>query len=223
MGKNYYAEKLSGDRLRRCYASAPERVRQYLKAEIEQVRQRIPAGSRVLELGCGFGRVLLDLITPGTVLFGIDTARDSLCRAQDPAYQEPFRLAQMNAARLGFRPNQFDLVFCIQNGIAVFGEDPAEVISESVRVLKPGATALFSSYSPKFWEHRLNWFRIQAALGLLGEIDERKSGAGIIVCKDGFKADAVSVAQFQAITKALHLQSAIFEVNDSAVFCEIRA
>ena len=57
------------------------------------------------------------------------------------------------------------------------------------RALKvPGGRALFSSYSPKFWEHRLSWFREQADKGLLGAIDEEKTRDGLIVCRDGFVA-----------------------------------
>lgn len=50
---SYYTEKLSAERLKLCYDLAPPAVQRYLSAEIEHVRWRIGAGSRVLELGCG--------------------------------------------------------------------------------------------------------------------------------------------------------------------------
>src|SRR5947209_3540059 len=43
-------------------------------------------------------------------------------------------------------------------------------------------------YTPQFWEHRLEWFEIQAAHHLIGEIDYQTTGNGTIVCKDGFRA-----------------------------------
>jgi hypothetical protein len=47
---------------------------------------------------------------------------------------------------------------------------------------------LFSSYSPRFWDPRLEGCRIQAEHGVVGEIDEDATGNGVIVCKDGFTA-----------------------------------
>jgi hypothetical protein len=49
----YYKERLSGDRLFRCYEIAPPRIKQYLKAEIEFVVSNLQPADLVLELGCG--------------------------------------------------------------------------------------------------------------------------------------------------------------------------
>jgi SAM-dependent methyltransferase len=54
----YYREKLSANRLERVYAIAPPRVRQYLDAEIDHVLALVGPNDAVLELGCGYGRVL---------------------------------------------------------------------------------------------------------------------------------------------------------------------
>jgi hypothetical protein len=44
--EGYYARGLAGERLRRCYELAPDRVRRYLEAEIRFVLSRLaPAGS----------------------------------------------------------------------------------------------------------------------------------------------------------------------------------
>jgi ubiquinone/menaquinone biosynthesis C-methylase UbiE len=56
--RSYYSEHVSAGRLRRCYELAPPRVRRYLDAEIEHVAGRIRPGDAVLELGCGYGRVM---------------------------------------------------------------------------------------------------------------------------------------------------------------------
>jgi len=53
----HYAEKLSGERLQRCYEVASPRVSQYLEAEILHVLHKIRPGDRVIELGFGYGRI----------------------------------------------------------------------------------------------------------------------------------------------------------------------
>ncbi len=46
----YYSKKLSAERLRRCYDIAPQRIRQYMKAEVEYVLSKIKKEDKVLDL-----------------------------------------------------------------------------------------------------------------------------------------------------------------------------
>ena len=127
----------------------------------------------------------------------------------------------MDAVSSGLKDDIFDVVLCIQNGISVFNVDKLSLISESVRVTRPDGLVMFSTYSDKFWPYRLEWFEAQAKEGLLGEIDYEKTGDGIIVCKDGFKATTVSADEFRTLIKRLNLKAEIIEVDESSLFCEI--
>jgi len=219
----YYAEKLSAERLKRCYEIAPPRVKQYLEAEIEYVLDKLKATDKVLELGCGYGRVLQRLIGKSEKVVGIDTSYASLRMAREFVGDiSSCSLIEMDAVELGFRKDCFNAVVCIQNGISAFAVNQRKLVEESVRVTRPGGTALFSSYSEHFWEDRLDWFRLQAEQGLLGEIDEAATGKGVIVCKDGFKASTVGPDDFAALTSGLPVLSKITEVDRSSLFCEIR-
>ena len=80
--RDYYAKKLSADRLRQLYDLAPDRVRQYLESEIRFVMTKIKPDDWVLELGCGYGRVLNKLEHKTEKLAGIDTSLDSLYMAK---------------------------------------------------------------------------------------------------------------------------------------------
>ena len=117
----------------------------------------------------------------------------------------------MDAASLLFADNLFDVVICIQNGISAFHCDQKNLLREALRVTKPGGLALFSTYAEKFWEYRLEWFKLQAAAGLLGEIDWEKTANGIIVCKDGFTASTVSPEQFRQLAAGLPAQITLTE------------
>jgi SAM-dependent methyltransferase len=219
---DYYREKLSAERLRRVYQIAPPRVQQYLGAEIEHVLELIHPGETVLELGCGYGRVLGSMSQKAGRAVGIDTSLGSLVMAREElAGQDHLHLVQMDAIRLGFHDTTFDLVACVQNGISAFHVDQRKLIRESVRVTRPGGRVLFSSYSDKFWDHRLEWFRLQSQAGLLGEIDPEKSRPGHIVCRDGFTATTVGAEQFRELTAGLPARVEAYEVDGSSLFCEI--
>ena len=219
--RDYYSEKLAADKLRRVYEIASPRVRQYLEAEIDFVIKRIKPGDRVLELGCGYGRVLKKLATGIHRVFGIDTSIQSLTLAVMESGSENFKLAAMDAVHTAFKPDCFDVTVCIQNGISAFKVEPKNLVSEAIRITRPGGRVLFSSYASSFWLERLSWFRRQAELGLLGEIDEAATGDGVIVCKDGFKATTVGPDQFRALGAELNFRPEITIVDDSSVFCEL--
>jgi len=214
--RSYYSDKLSAEDLKRCYDIAPPRVQQYLAAEIEHVRSRIKTGGIVLELGCGYGRVLAALGSSAARFVGIDISFSSLHAAQNyiREYNNVF-LYLMDAVNMGFRSACFDVVFCIQNGISAFHVDQHALIISAASVTKPGGRVLFSSYAEEFWDDRMAWFRIQSAHGLLGEIDDDKTGDGVIVCKDGFRATTVSREDFLQLTDTLGKKVSIEKVDNS--------
>lgn len=222
--KNYYTDKLSAEKLKRCYEIAPQRVQQYFMAEMNHVLSKTLSTDSVLELGCGWGRILLPIVTKAKTVFGIDTSLSSLLLAKDVlcTFSNCY-LAQMNAIRLAFPDKSFDVVLCIQNGISAFHVDQERLFRESIRVTKPGGMILFSSYSEKFWNQRLEWFQLQSEAGLVGEIDYDKTKNGEIVCRDGFTATTISAARFKELTSNIGgINVKIEEVDESSLFCGIR-
>jgi len=219
----YYSQKLSAEKLRLCYEIAPRRVKQYLEAEITFVLEKIGPSDLVLELGCGYGRVLQGLVSKVETVVGIDTSYASLLLAQKTVGKDPFcYLLAMNAVELGFSNKKFDVVICVQNGISAFKVNKQKMIEEAMRVTRSGGIVLFSSYSEQFWDDRLEWFRLQSKYGLIGDVDEDATGDGVIVCKDGFTADTVSADDFISLSSGLKIDPIITEVDNSSLFCEIR-
>lgn len=221
--QTYYNKKLSSDRLRKCYEIATPRVQQYLKAEINHVLTKIRSTDLVLELGCGYGRVLPSIAKKAKSVVGIDTSRSSISLGREMLRDyRNCSLIRMNAIKMDFPDCSFDIVICIQNGISAFHVDQANLIKETIRVTKPGGLVLFSSYSDKFWKYRLKWFELQAKAGLIGQIDRRKTHHGTIICKDGFTASTVSPSQFRKLTSNIkNVKTKITEIDRSSVFCEI--
>lgn len=218
----YYTKKLSAERLKLCYDLATLAVKRYLETEIDFVREKIKPKTYVLELGCGYGRALKELVSSGVKLFGIDTSLESLLMGYEYLRCiKNIHLFQMDAVTLGFRSQTFDLVICIQNGISAFKVNQKRLFKEAIRVTKSGGKILFSSYSEIFWKHRLEWFHIQAANELVGEIDEEKTRNGVIICKDGFKATTSGANDFIQLANSVNNQVKITEVGESSIFCEM--
>jgi 2-polyprenyl-6-hydroxyphenyl methylase/3-demethylubiquinone-9 3-methyltransferase len=221
MSKAYYAQKLSAERLQRVYDIAGPRVKQYLEAEIDHVASFVRSGDRILELGCGYGRALVPVVKIAGSGWGVDNSFQSLKMGQSQGAK--LFLAVMDAGSLGFSDTCFDLVFGIQNFISACKVPPGHLLRECLRVTRPGGKILLSSYAAEFWPHRLEWFRQQAAHGLLGPIDERKTGDGVIVCEDGFRATTFSPKEFEDFCRSNATLARVYTVDRSSVFCDILA
>ena len=113
-------------------------------------RRFVTRESRVLEVGCGYGRNLVALahLDPRLVV-GSDVDRGELTRAAErraglpPERGQRVSLVQQEPKRLPFKDDSFDFVVLWQVLEHLFGEDLKQtVVSECVRVLKPGGHIL---------------------------------------------------------------------------------
>lgn len=220
MDKAYYAKKLSAQRLRQVYEIAGPRVRQYLQAEVGHLAGFVKPDDRILELGCGYGRVLAPLADIAGQGWGVDNSPDNLELARQENPKLNFDL--MDVASLDFGDDSFDLVFGVQNFISACKVPPETLLQEAMRVTRPGGRVFLSSYAAEFWPHRLEWFRQQSQAGLLGPIDEAATGDGVIVCQDGFRATTFSPDEFAALAESCGVQAGIYLVDQSSVFFEIQ-
>lgn len=217
----YYSERLSGQRLQRCYELASPRVQQYLESEIRHLLGRIGPEDAVLELGCGYGRVSMRLADRARSVVGVDVAEESLALARTLAKPDArCEFLLMDAAHMSFPDESFDVVACIQNGICAFRDPRNELIREALRVVRPGGRLIFSTYSDAFWADRLSWFESQSSEGLVGPIDYAATGDGVIACSDGFRSETATRSELVKLFSELGLTAAIMEVDESSLFCE---
>jgi SAM-dependent methyltransferase len=221
--EDYYAGRLTAEKLRRCYEIAPPRIRRYLRAELDFALEFIHAGDAVLDLGCGYGRTLPELAARAGPVTAIDNAPASVALARETvAGLAGVQVLEMDAAALRFADGGFDVVLCLQNGLSAFHRDPAKILREALRVCKSGGAALFSTYAEKFWPDRLEWFELQAGAGLLGEIDRERTHEGFIACRDGFTATTFTPGQFRSLAADLPASLTLSEVDGSSLFCILR-
>ncbi len=222
MESGYYEKKLNAEKLYQVYRTAIPQVLDYLRSEIEFVRERLRGDETALELGAGYGRIMKELSPSVRRITGIDVSEQSVALGREYLGDlTNCTIETMDAHAMEF-DETFDVVLCLQNGLSAMKGDPENLVRRSLGVLAPGGTAFFSSYSPKFWEHRLAWFQEQAEKGLLGEIDMENTGNGRIVCKDGFTATTFDREDMERLGKSSGRPYRVEEVKDSSIFLILR-
>ena len=102
---------------------------------------RLPPGSRVLDLPCGWGRLHPHLKAPGLEVVGGDLSRLNLRRH---AIEHPAPLVRLDFRALPFRDSCADGVLCAYTSWGYFatGEENLRQLAEFARVLRPGGVLL---------------------------------------------------------------------------------
>jgi len=216
--RNYYAQNLNSQKLFQVYDTEILRVRQYLDKEMDFIRKRLQGSESVLEIGAGYGRILKELAPHAKSFVGIDISEGSIEFGKEYMREFPnVHLEVKDAHKLDF-VEIFDVVLCLQNGLSALKGETLELIKICMNAMPKGGRAYFSTYSAKFWQHRLAWFREQANKGLLGELDEEQTKDGIIVCKDGFRSVTFTESDFIRLGEASGYCYEIHEVDESSLF-----
>lgn len=218
---NYYSDKLNSRALFQVYDTAIPRVRQYLYAEIDFVRNQLSKTDRVLELAAGYGRIIKPLSPHCDKIIGMDISQENIELALKYLNACPnAEMVAMDVHKLTFA-DMFDAVLCLQNGMSAM-----RLTTDSIRnildIVAPGGRAFFSTYSAKFWDWRVKWFEEQADKGLLGAIDYDKTKDGVIICKDGFRATTHTPEDYKKIGDECGYPYQIEEVDDSSLFLIIQ-
>ena len=215
---NYYAQKLNSKRLFKVYETKIPRVQQYLEAEISFVKDNLTGSERVLELGAGYGRIVKELAGNCKSIIGIDISGENVSLGKEYLKDSPnAEIVTMDVNNLTFQ-EKFDVILCLQNGLSAMKITSLDKIAKILGMVVSGGKVYFSTYSEKFWEYRLMWFKEQAEKGLLGELDLEKTKDGVIMCKDGFKAITSTPKDLKKIGELSGYQYQVQEVDESSVF-----
>jgi SAM-dependent methyltransferase len=153
----------------------------------------IGSGNRVLDVGCGMGRLALALAKRGCLVTGIDSSAYMIGQCHHLAIDEPrFTVRKLDFRKMSLK-EEFEAVVCWGNTIG-YGtrDDDAEAVRRMVISLIPGGAILIDL-------HNLAWYR-NNAVGrswretdgefLLSDIaydeaDQKLVSRDIIVQKDG--------------------------------------
>ena len=113
------------------------------------------AGKTVLDLGCGVGNDLARFAKAGAIVTGVDLAEHSIQLAKDNFRFRGLHgtFMQMDGEKLSLPDDSFDAVFC--HTVLHFTPDPAAMIREIRRVLKPGGEAILMTVNRRSWMNLL--------------------------------------------------------------------
>lgn len=114
-------------------------------------------GQRLLEVGCGIGTDLVRFAQGGARVTGVDLAQTAIDLARKnfelhAVTAEELRVADGEA--LPYDDDSFDAVYA--HGVIQYTANPAKLIGECHRVLKPGGTAIFMVYNRVSWLNALS-------------------------------------------------------------------
>jgi len=114
------------------------------------------AGQSVLDIGCGLGTDLSLFASGSANTTGIDVSTTAIDFAQKNfAWRNlPANFQQMDGEALSFDDNQFDFVYC--HTVLHFTPNPAAIVKEIQRVLKPGGRALLMTINRHSWLYALH-------------------------------------------------------------------
>ncbi len=139
ISRAFYAE-LGADGL--ANRTRPEWDEKVVAAVIEM----LPPNARVLDVGCGYGRVTLPLAREGYEVEGLDLAANLIEAAQQAADAEglaiSFKVGSMT--ELPYSDASFDAVICLWSAFHELLDEDAQVhaINEMWRVLRPSGFTL---------------------------------------------------------------------------------
>lgn len=171
-------------------ATQPPEIQEFLRHEVELLRELIANGARVVDVGCGTGRHLLLLKSHLHLGVGVDYERSYIADAHRRAGAGHLHFITADAAALPLSAS-FDFAICMTNTWGTM-RDKAGVLSEMRRVAPTPGTRLVSVYSDASVPSRREWYR------RLGHSVVEES-AEYLVTSAGFRSEHFSEARLRRL------------------------
>ena len=139
----------------------PESYKLWFKDEKKFLYKNITKNSKVLEVGCGDGRSIKDIIDITQNITAIDNDPKAVIDASNNFKRyKTINISLANAKDLPFKDNTFDHVLCLTT-FANFGDDKYKILEEMKRVVRKKGTIIISVCSEDALDERMKVYKSQ--------------------------------------------------------------
>jgi SAM-dependent methyltransferase len=187
-------------------------------ADVAFCERHFPAPGRLLDLGCGTGRLCLHFAARGFECVGVDLSEEMLARAKDNVQvlegeaRYRVRYATANIADPSLLDGEtFDYAACLFStlGMVRLAENRARVVANAFRLLKPGGRFALHAHNRFF--RGLGWKRVlgQRIKTLMGQVD-----AGDITAPQSYGGAPLTLHHFTQREVLRVLENAGFAVME---------
>ena len=137
----------------------PESYKSWFNDEKKFLHKHILCNSKVLEVGCGDGRSIKDIINITQNIIAIDNDKKAVNDATNNFKKySNVRIILADAKELPFEDKSFNFVLCLIT-FANFGEDKYKVLREMKRVLRDDGKIIISVFSEDALEERIKVYK----------------------------------------------------------------
>jgi SAM-dependent methyltransferase len=171
-------------------ATQPPPIQDFLGAEIELLNDTIAPGMRVLDVGCGTGRHLLQLGDRLALGVGVDYERSYVADAQRGAAGRPLYFVAADATAMPLQSG-FDIAMCVTNTWGTMS-DKAGVLAEMRRLAPKTGSRLLSVYSTASIAARREWY-LRLGHAIVEETDQ------YVMTNGGFRSEQFSEARLRSL------------------------
>jgi len=141
------------------FESLPNSYKRWIDEEKIFLRKEIKKDSKVLDVGCGDGRSMKDIIDITQNIIGIDIDNSAVLFAKKEFKEYPnINVLKANAKKMPFSDSCFDFVICMTSFVN-FGEDKYNGLNEIKRVLKENGKIIMSVFNEDAFEERMNVYK----------------------------------------------------------------
>lgn len=126
-------------------------LRVFTVLDHKRIRSVVKGCRRVLDIGCGSGRMAQRLQEHGMEAYGVDTSQAAIALASEKV--DPLRLKCGTLISAGFEAGFFDATVAVH--VLEHVEDPVAFLAEARRILKEGGTLLLRIPNIASWEAKL--------------------------------------------------------------------
>ena len=192
----------------------------YGKALIKEKKfllENFPKNSVVLDVGCGFGRVVKTLAPISKKIIGIDNDEEAITKSKEELRgNENVEIKFGDAENLDFDDQSFDVVTCLGATPSNFGKTREKIFLEIKRVLKKKGLFLTSVYNDDALKERLSYYEKYYP----GQYKVNRDTGYVVVC-DKFVSEQFSKEQITNILEENGFE--VLEVIKEGVFNIVRS